>query len=128
VILGIQVVTVTVESLRLPLPLPLVPFLPSLPLSWLLAAVLRATLGADLVAARFVVRAVVFFTAEVVEARFTGFFVPFGGLGLVVFLAAVLRTGALRVERLVVVVSDETVESVVVERERVVVVICSIPC
>jgi hypothetical protein len=109
---------------RLPLPLPFVPFLPSLPLSWLLAAVLRATLGADLVVARLVA----VFLAVVDEARLTGFLVPLGGLGLVVFLTAVLRTGALRVERLVVVVSEETVdESVVVERERVV-VIYSILC
>jgi hypothetical protein len=120
---------------RLPLPLPFVPFLPSLPLSWLLAAVLRATLAVDLVATRFVVRVAVFFTVDVVdEARFTGFFVPFGGLGLVVFLAAVLRTGRSvgvatvlrRVVRVVVVavVGVSVVDVVVVRRdERVVVVI-----
>jgi hypothetical protein len=125
----------------LPLPLPFVPFLPSLPLSWLLAAVLRATLAVDLLATRFVVRVAVFFAVDVVdvvdvvdEARFTGFFVPFGGLGLVVFLAAVLRTGRSvgvatvlrRVVRVVVVavVGVSVVDVAVVRRdERVVVVI-----
>jgi hypothetical protein len=118
---------------RLPLPLPFVPFLPSLPLSWLLAAVLRATLAVDLLATRFVVRVAVFFTVEVVdEARLTGFFVPFGGLGLVVFLAAVLRTGRSvgvatvlrRVVRVVVVaVVGVSVVDAVRRDERVVVVI-----
>jgi hypothetical protein len=102
---------------------PLPPFLPSLPLSWLFEAVLRATLGADFEATFLVAR---FVTDEAVpEARLTGFLVSLGGLGFVVFLAAVLRAvereaGSVRVERDVV-DSDESVERV--ERERVDVVI-----